>query len=108
MEISNTDIMLLLEHILLLFVKMYAEYFTLSLMILSETPNKKNFMFIFKGVEFSFLIISLVIVFAEAYYISYYFIDVTLYFYEAISGLDQMFLAGLLIYNLKKGGLKNG
>ena len=104
MEINNTDILLLLLHVVLLIVKTYATYYFLSLMVLMEAPNKTNVMFIFKPLEFLILVLCLITAITEIYYISYFFIDVPLYLYEYLSIQDQIILTVLWVYHFKKGG----
>ena len=46
-------------HVVLLFVKMYFAYFLINLIVLSATPKKTNYMFIFKPLELSLLAFNL-------------------------------------------------
>lgn len=98
---------LLIEHIILFIVKLYFIYFIIGNMIIIKSPNKSNMMFVFKPLEFMLLLFSLLTMGSEAYYLSYFFVDVKLYLYEYIAVFDEIFFTAIAIYYIKKG-VSNG
>ncbi len=91
-------------HVVLLFVKMYFAYFLINLIVLSATPKKTNYMFIFKPLELSLLAFNLSFIAIELYFISGFFVNLELLSYESMAMLDEIGMTLSLMYILKKGG----
>jgi len=94
----------LILHCILLLVKVYSVYFLMGQMIFLKTPNNKNYMFIFKPLEFMLLLFSFAIVLSEIYFISSFFIDGECFIYDYLAVNDEIAFTILTLYYLKRGG----
>lgn len=95
-------------HIALFFVKTWALYVIFKLLILVETPSTEKYMLVFKPIEMTLFIFSMVVLISEIYFIYGFFINETFYNYEYLAMLDQMFFTILTINYIKMEVKNNG
>ncbi len=108
MSLDFTVSFLFTFHIVLLTVKMWALYSFARLLVFVEAPSTKTYMIVFKPFEVSILLLSLIMVVFETYFMFSFFVDVELYFYEYASVLDQAFFTVLVVRYLKQEGQSHG
>jgi hypothetical protein len=87
---------------ILLLVKVYAVYFLSKMIIISETPNKSNYMFVFKPLGVSLFAFNVLFVIMEAYYLFGFFTNLEFIAYESLAMLDQITMTISVLYILKK------
>lgn len=95
-------------HIILLVVKLWALYAFTRFLILVETPTTKKYMLVFKPFEVPLVLLGILMVIVESYFVFNFFEDVELYFYEYVSIFDQMFFTALVVIYLKREGRTDG
>ena len=95
-------------HIALLFIKVWALYIIFKLLILVEAPSTEKYMLVFKPIEMTLFIFSIIVLISEIFFIYGFFVDETFYNYEYLAMLDQMFFTALTINYIKTEVKNNG
>ena len=108
MNLEFTTSFIFAFHITLFLVKTWALYIIFKLLILIEAPSTEKYMLVFKPIEMTLFIFSIVVLISEIYFIYGFFINETFYNYEYLAMLDQIFFTVLTINYIKTEVKSNG
>ena len=108
MNIDFTISFMFAFHIALLLVKVWALYIIFKLLILVESPNTEKYMIVFKPIELTLFIFSIAVLISEMFFIYGFFVNDTLYNYEYLAMIDQIFFTILAINYIKTEVKNNG
>lgn len=94
-------------HIGMLSVKMIALFVIAKMFILKKSVDKSSFMFVGKSWLLALFLFTVLILLAEVWILTNYYIISSSFYYEILSMVDQLALTVMLILSYK-GGNNNG
>lgn len=107
MNLDFTIVYIFSLNLALLSAKLYLLNILSRILIITDTPNTEKYLLVFKPIELSLFIFTSILTASQLFYIYSYFDDLSLYYFEYLAIIDEVFLTILTTYYIKTE-VKNG